>query len=192
MQKVFPWGWIVSRRWNTSQATFFPWGKSLFLLDFRDSKDSRDSAGLRGTPWDFAGLRGTPGLRGVPGVRYFPLGFWPHRTWTDREQTSTVNDRTTEHIRRQIKSTWNEFGLEDCLDRRPAPSTAASWSGRITVPEPFSLTNNMNMDNVHRRKCMPEIELSKLKKEVEEELSLRHLFKGNLFRLNEHAIGHCV
>ena len=120
------------------------------------------------------------------------LAFCPHRTLTDGERTSTVNDLSTEHIRHQIKSMWNEFGLEEYLERRPAPSTAASWAGRITVPEPFSLTNSMNMDNIHRRKCMPEIEAAKLKKEVEEELSLRHPFKGNLFRLNEHAIGHSV
>jgi protein FAM161A len=59
--------------------------------------------------------------------------------------------------------------------RSPA---AASWAGRITIPEPFSLTNSMNMDSVHRRKCMHEIEAAKLQKEVDEELSMGRPFKA--------------
>lgn len=59
-------------------------------------------------------------------------------------------------------------------------TTAASWSGRVTIPEPFALTNSMNMDSVHRRKCIPEFEASKLQKTVDEEISLAHRpFKGN-------------
>ncbi len=65
------------------------------------------------------------------------------------------------------------------LRTRRSP-TAASWAGRITIPEPFPLTNSMNMDSVHRRKCMQEIEAGKLQKEVDEELNLRRSFKGNL------------
>ena len=53
---------------------------------------------------------------------------------------------------------------------RQSPASA-SWAGRITIPEPFSLTNSMNMDSVHRRKCMQEIEAAKLQKQVEEELN---------------------
>lgn len=61
--------------------------------------------------------------------------------------------------------------------RSPA---AASWAGRITIPEPFALTNSMNMDSVHRTKCMYEILSAKIQKEVDDELSMTHHFKGNL------------
>ena len=61
-------------------------------------------------------------------------------------------------------------------------STAASWAGRITVPEPFSLSTSANFDRVHRR-CMCEIEAAKLKKEIDEELHMHHVFRGKLFRL---------
>ena len=37
----------------------------------------------------------------------------------------------------------------------------------------------MNIDSVHRRKCMHEIEAAKLQKEVDEELSLGRPFKGS-------------
>ncbi len=36
------------------------------------------------------------------------------------------------------------------------------------------------MDSVHRRKCMHDHEIANLQKEVDEELSLNHPFKGNL------------
>jgi hypothetical protein len=64
------------------------------------------------------------------------------------------------------------------VGRNRRSTTAASWSGRITVPEPFSLTNSMDMDNVHRRKCLYDIEAAKLQKEVEEEMHLGYSFKG--------------
>jgi hypothetical protein len=64
-------------------------------------------------------------------------------------------------------------------NRRPSAPTAASWAGRITIPEPFSLTNSMTMDNVHRRKCMHDMEAAKLQKEVDDELNLGRSFKGN-------------
>lgn len=38
----------------------------------------------------------------------------------------------------------------------------------------------MNMDNIHRKRCMQDIEAAKLQKEVEEELNLRQSFKGKL------------
>lgn len=58
-------------------------------------------------------------------------------------------------------------------------TTTASWSGRVTIPEPFALTNSMNTDSVHRRRCIPEFEASKLQKTVDEEISLAHPpFKG--------------
>lgn len=66
-----------------------------------------------------------------------------------------------------------------CRNRR-AP-TAASWAGRITVPEPFPLTDSINVDNVHRRKCMYDILAAKLQKEVDEELNLSYSFKGNFY-----------
>jgi hypothetical protein len=50
----------------------------------------------------------------------------------------------------------------------------------VTIPEPFSLTNSMSVDNVHRRKCMHEIEAAKIQKEVDDELLLSRSFKGNL------------
>jgi hypothetical protein len=34
------------------------------------------------------------------------------------------------------------------------------------------------MDNVHRRKCMHDIEAAKLQKEIDEELTLSRSFKG--------------
>ena len=104
------------------------------------------------------------------------IAFCPHRT-------GSVNDLTTDQVRRQIKSMWNEFGLEEYSERSNRPTTAASWAGRITVPEPFALTNSMDMENIHRRTCIPEIEAAKLKKAVEEELTIHHPFKGNSLRL---------
>ena len=64
------------------------------------------------------------------------------------------------------------------IRRPPSAPVATSWAGRVTVPEPFSLTNSTTMDNVHRRKCMHEIEEAKLQKEVEDELRLSRPFKG--------------
>lgn len=100
------------------------------------------------------------------------IAFCPHRT-------GSVNDLATDQVRRQIKSIWNEFGLEEYSERRDRPTTAASWAGRITVPEPFALTNSMDMENIHRRTCIPKFEAAKLRKAVEEELSVHHSFKGN-------------
>ena len=68
--------------------------------------------------------------------------------------------------------------IKSLRHRNRHSDTAASWAGRITVPEPFSLTNSMNMDSVHRRKCMYEIEAAKLQKEVDDEVHLSYSFKG--------------
>ncbi|CAF2942374.1 unnamed protein product [Rotaria sp. Silwood2] len=108
------------------------------------------------------------------------IAFCPHRTTTD-DTTRTVHDLTTNHIKNQIQSLWNEYELDDYLEQRKTRRlpTAASWAGRITIPAPFALTNSMNMDNIHRRKCMNEIEAAKLQKEVDEELNLRRSFKAN-------------
>lgn len=64
-------------------------------------------------------------------------------------------------------------------NRRPpsAPATS-SWAGRVTVPEPFALTKSSVMRNVHRRKCMHELQESKIKKEIDEELAMKRQFKG--------------
>ena len=116
------------------------------------------------------------------------IAFCPHRTWTGKPN-GTVHDLTTNHVRNQIQTMWNEFDLDDSSKqyrfeatggtRRPSVPTAASWAGRTTIPEPFSLTNSTNFDSVHRRKCMHDIEVAKLQKEVDEELHCRPLFKGN-------------
>ena len=42
--------------------------------------------------------------------------------------------------------------------RPPSAPTASLWAGRVTKPQPFSLTNSMTMGNVHRKKCMHQIE----------------------------------
>ena len=69
-----------------------------------------------------------------------------------------------------------------CRTRRPPSApTNTSWAGRVTVPEPFALTNSVTMDNIHRRKCMHDIETAKLKKEVDDELLLNRSFKGKYF-----------
>ncbi|CAF1026654.1 unnamed protein product [Rotaria sordida] len=111
------------------------------------------------------------------------LSFCPHRTFTGN--TNIIQDSTTNHVQNQIESMWNEFELDDYLEQRKtrrlrsAPTTT-SWAGRVTVPEPFSLTNSVAMDNVHRRKCMHEIQAAKLQKEVDDELILnRQSFKAN-------------
>ena len=44
------------------------------------------------------------------------IAFCPHRTFT--ENTTTTNDLTTDHIKNQIQSMWNEFELEDYLEQR--------------------------------------------------------------------------
>ncbi|CAF3487652.1 unnamed protein product [Rotaria sp. Silwood1] len=108
------------------------------------------------------------------------IAFCPHRTSTSNT-TKTVHDLTTNHIKHQIQSLWNEFELDDYLEQKKTRRlpTAASWAGRITIPEPFALTNSMNMDNIHRTKCMHEIEAAKLRKEVDEELNLRRSVKAN-------------
>ncbi|CAF0795008.1 unnamed protein product [Adineta ricciae] len=115
------------------------------------------------------------------------IAFCPHRT-SIGNTTTTVHDLTTDHVRNQIKSMWNEFELEDYLDQKKNrhSDTAASWAGRITVPEPFSLTNSMNMDSVHRRKCMYEIEAAKLQKEVDDEVHLSYSFKANTVPAHVH------
>jgi hypothetical protein len=48
----------------------------------------------------------------------------------------------------------------------------------VTIPEPFVLTNSMTMDNVHRKKCMHQLEEAKLQKEIDDELMLNRSFKG--------------
>ncbi|UJR20636.1 hypothetical protein I4U23_023761 [Adineta vaga] len=108
------------------------------------------------------------------------IAFCPHRTSIGNTTTTTVHDLTTDHVRNQLKSMWNEFELDDYMDRKKnrRSDTAASWAGRITVPEPFSLTNSINMDNIHRKKCMYEIEAAKLQKEVEDEMHLSYSFKA--------------
>jgi hypothetical protein len=45
------------------------------------------------------------------------IAFCPHRT-SIGNTTTTVHDLTTNHIRNQIQSMWNEFGLEDYLERK--------------------------------------------------------------------------
>ncbi|CAF1114024.1 unnamed protein product [Adineta steineri] len=108
------------------------------------------------------------------------IAFCPHRT-TIGNTTTTVHDLTTDHVKNQIKSIWNELELDNYSDQKKNrhSTTAASWAGRSTVPEPFSLTNSMNMDSVHRRKCMYEIEAAKLQKEVDEDINLAYSFKAN-------------
>ncbi|CAF1349340.1 unnamed protein product [Rotaria sp. Silwood1] len=110
------------------------------------------------------------------------LSYCPHRTCTNN--TNIVHDSTTNHVQNQIENMWNEFELDDYLEQRktrrlPSAPTTTSWAGRVTVPEPFSLTNSVTMDNVHRRKCMHEIEAAKLQKEVDDELMLNRSFKAN-------------
>ena len=39
----------------------------------------------------------------------------------------------------------------------------------------------MNIDNVHRHKCMQDIEAAKLRQAVEEEINLRHSFRGKFY-----------
>ena len=120
------------------------------------------------------------------------IAFCPHRT-------VPANSSTTEHMRKQIDSMWQEFELEDYLDekkyrtqkgnnctncclfcflRNRQSATSASWAGRITIPAPFALTNSMNVDSVHRRKCMREFEAAKLQKQIDEELIAYRPFKG--------------
>ena len=64
--------------------------------------------------------------------------------------------------------------------RRPPSAPAASpLAGRVTKPQRFSLTNSTTMGNVHRKKCMHQIEEEKLQREIEDELLLNRSFKGN-------------
>ncbi|CAF3168277.1 unnamed protein product [Rotaria sp. Silwood2] len=109
------------------------------------------------------------------------LSFCPHRTCTGN--TNILHDSTSNHVQSQIENMWNEFELDDYLEQRktrrhPSVPTTTSWAGRVTVPEPFSLTNSVTMDNVHRKKCMHEIEAAKLQKEVDDELMLNRSFKA--------------
>jgi hypothetical protein len=62
---------------------------------------------------------------------------------------------------------------------RPSVPLNDNWAGRVTVPEPFPLTNSMSVDNIHRRKCMHEMEAAKIQKEVDDELLLTRSFKGS-------------
>jgi hypothetical protein len=45
----------------------------------------------------------------------------------------------------------------------------------------------MDMENIHRGTCIPDMEAAKLRKEIEEDLSIRHSFKGNLSAFIEHT-----
>jgi len=45
------------------------------------------------------------------------IAFCPHRT-SIGNTTTTVHDLTTNHVKNQIKSMWNEFELDDYLDRK--------------------------------------------------------------------------
>ncbi|CAF1143498.1 unnamed protein product [Rotaria sordida] len=116
------------------------------------------------------------------------IAFCPHRTSTSNTTATTVHDLTTNHIKNQIHSMWNEFELDDYLEQKKTHRlpTSASWAGRITIPAPFALTNSMNMDNIHRRKCMQEVEAAKLQKEVDEELNLRRSFKAKTMPAHVH------
>ncbi|CAF3257260.1 unnamed protein product [Rotaria socialis] len=109
------------------------------------------------------------------------IAFCPHRTSVGNSTATTTHDLTTNHMKTQIQSMWNEFELDDYIENRKNrhSSTAASWAGRITIPAPFALTNSMTMDSVHRKRCMHDIEAAKLQKEVDEELNLRRSFKAN-------------
>ncbi|CAF3173381.1 unnamed protein product [Rotaria socialis] len=108
--------------------------------------------------------------------------FCPHRTCTI--DTNVLDDTTTSDVQNHIQSMWDEFEIDDYIEKRktrrvPSAPATTSWAGRVTVPEPFSLTNSVTMDNVHRRKCKHEIEAAKIQKEVEDELMLNRSFKAN-------------
>ena len=45
------------------------------------------------------------------------IAFCPHRT-SIGNTTTTVHDLTTEHVKKQIQSMWNEFELDDYLEEK--------------------------------------------------------------------------
>ncbi|CAF0730762.1 unnamed protein product [Adineta steineri] len=112
------------------------------------------------------------------------IAYCPHRTSADDTITKNEHDLSTSHVQNQIHNLWNEFELEDYLEQKktrrpPSAPLNDNWAGRVTVPEPFCLTNSMSVDNIHRRKCMHEIEAAKIQKEVDDELLLNRSFKAN-------------
>ena len=80
---------------------------------------------------------------------------------------------------REVAANDSDVGFLLRPRRRPSVPLNDNWAGRVTVPEPFPLTNSMSVDNIHRRKCMHEIEAAKIQKEVDDELLLSRSFKGN-------------
>ncbi|UJR29015.1 hypothetical protein I4U23_010233 [Adineta vaga] len=110
------------------------------------------------------------------------IDYSPHRICADDTITSEY-EPTTNHVQNHIHNLWNEFELDNYIEqkktrRRPSIPLNDNWAGRVTKPEPFALTNSMSVDNIHRRKCMHEIEAAKLQKEVEDELVLNRSFKA--------------
>lgn len=112
------------------------------------------------------------------------LNFCPHRADT-YDAPAHLTDLTPNYVQHQIDSMWNEFELEDYIEKRsnrdrrpPSAPTRSSWAGRVTKPQPFALTNATKLRNTHRKKCMHDAEAAKLKKEVEDELVLNKSFKG--------------
>ncbi|CAF0894447.1 unnamed protein product [Didymodactylos carnosus] len=110
--------------------------------------------------------------------------YCPHRTKSPVNYLATNSN----NLKKQIHTMWDEFELDDYLDdidnekrrsRPPSAPASSSWAGRVTVPEPFNITNSMTIDNVHRRKCMHEIEADKIQKEVDDEIILSRSFKAN-------------
>ena len=67
------------------------------------------------------------------------------------------------------------------IRRPPSAPTKSSWAGRVTRPQPFSLTNSTTMGHVHRKNCIHQTEEAKLQKEIEDELMLSRSFKGKSF-----------
>ena len=45
------------------------------------------------------------------------IAFCPHRTFTGNN-TTTVHDLTTNHVKNQIENMWNEFELDDYLEEK--------------------------------------------------------------------------
>ncbi|CAF0859584.1 unnamed protein product [Didymodactylos carnosus] len=108
----------------------------------------------------------------------------PHRTKSHVNYVATNSNNSKKHIH----TMGNEFESDDYLyetsnenrhSRSPSAPVSSSWAGRATVPEPFNLTNSMAIDNIHRRKCMHEIEVDKIQKEVDDEINLGRSFRAN-------------
>lgn len=111
---------------------------------------------------------------------HYHVDFSPHHTLINTD-TSSLHDSPSNHIENQIHSMWNEYELDDYMEKPKArrPPTNSSWAGRVTKPQPFCLTNSTKMHKIHHKSCVHQLQEEKMQKEIDDEMMLNRSFKAN-------------